>query len=136
MTDDFEILLYWKIVPQYRQSIAFRNSLRGWEMEPTDWVVSYLLRREIRACFRDDFSERLPETGITSRSPLRRRRWRFTSGFRLASWVRLTLYRLMSFHTLSPRCTTWTICRLAFTEGDRSSARATRSLVPLGILSR
>ena len=27
MTDDFEILLHWGIVPQYRQSIAFRNSL-------------------------------------------------------------------------------------------------------------
>ena len=29
MTDDFEILLHWGIVPQYRQSIAFRNSLLG-----------------------------------------------------------------------------------------------------------
>ena len=27
MTDDFEILLHWWIVPQYRQSIALRNSL-------------------------------------------------------------------------------------------------------------
>ena len=33
MTDDFEILLHWGIVPQYRQSIAFRNSLlrSAWE---------------------------------------------------------------------------------------------------------
>ena len=27
MTDDFEIPLHWGIVLQYRQSIAFRNSL-------------------------------------------------------------------------------------------------------------
>ena len=38
MTDDVEILLHWEIVPQYRQSIAFRNSL----LDLVDGGVTFL----------------------------------------------------------------------------------------------